>query len=63
MYVFFHLCTQFGRTSLSYACENGLGDVAQVLINKGATPDMTDYVSVNDKDNFSLVVDVLIRLP
>ena len=59
----FSPCTQFGRTSLSLACEKGLADVAQVLINEGATLDVTDSVSVDDKDNFSLVVDVLIQLP
>ena len=63
IYVFFHLCTQFGRTSLSLVCEKGLGDVAQVLINEGATLDVTDHVSVDNKDSFSLVVDVLKQLP
>ena len=63
IYVFFHLCTQFGRTSLSSACEKGLSDVAQVLINKGATLDVIDPVSVDDNDNFSFAVDVLKQLP
>lgn len=62
MYVFFHLCTQSGRTSLSWACEKGLGDVAQILINKGATLDVTDPVSVDHKDNFSFALDVLMQL-
>ena len=63
IYVFFLLCTQFGRTSLSLVCEKGLGDVAQVLINSGATLDVTDLVSVDDKDNFSFALDVLKQLP
>ena len=43
------LCTQTGRTPLSLACENGLSDVAQLLINKGANMDVTDKVSYYNK--------------
>ena len=39
------LYTQGGHTSLSLACENGLSNVAQLLINKGASFDVTDEVS------------------
>ena len=41
----YFLYTQFERTPLSWACERGLSDVAQLLINKGASFDMTDIVS------------------
>ena len=34
--------TQFRRTPLSWACENGHSDVARLLINKGASFDVTD---------------------
>ena len=34
-----------GNTPLLFACENGLSDVAQLLINKGASVDVTDEVS------------------
>ena len=37
--------TQDGRTPLLLACERGLCDVAQLLINKGASFDVTDEVS------------------
>ena len=37
--------TQFRRTPLSWACENGHSDVARLLINKGASFDVTDGVS------------------
>ena len=43
--------TQTGRTPLSWACENGLSDVAQLLINKGANFDVTDKVSYHNKKN------------
>ena len=36
---------QTGRTPLLLACENGLSDVAQLLINKGASFDVTNRVS------------------
>ena len=39
------LYTQSGCTPLSLACVRGLSDVAQLLINKGASFDMTDRVS------------------
>ena len=39
--------TQTGLTPLSWACKNGLSDVAQLLINKGANFDVTDKVSYN----------------
>ena len=41
----YFLYTQLGRTPLSLACERGLSDVAQLLINKGASFDVTDAVS------------------
>ena len=41
----YFLYTQFGRTPLSWACGSGLSDVAQLLINKGASFDVTDRVS------------------
>ena len=41
----YFLYTQFGRTPLSQACGSGLSDVAQLLINKGASFDVTDIVS------------------
>ena len=37
--------TQTGRTPLSWACVRGLSDVAQLLINKGASLDVIDQVS------------------
>ena len=43
--------TQTGHTPLSLACENGLSDVAQLLINKGANFDVTDKVSYHNKKN------------
>ena len=43
----YFLCTQLGRTPLLLACENGHSDVAQLLINKGASFDITDRVSYN----------------
>ena len=43
----YFLNTQTGRTPLLLACESGLSDVAQLLINKGASFDMTDGVSYN----------------
>ena len=42
---FYFLYTQNGHTPLSWACENGLSDVAELLINKGASFDVTDGVS------------------
>ena len=36
---------QEGCTPLLLACENGLSDVAELLINKGADVDVTDKVS------------------
>ena len=36
---------QEGYTPLLFACLNGLSDVAQLLINKGASVDVTDEVS------------------
>ena len=42
---FYFLYTQTGRTPLLLACESGLSDVAQLLINKGASFDVTDGVS------------------
>ena len=37
--------TKLGRTPLLLACESGLSDVAQLLINKGASFDVTYRVS------------------
>ena len=37
--------TQNGHTPLLLACEKGLSDVAQLLINKGASFDVIDEVS------------------
>ena len=39
--------TQNGHTPLLLACEKGLSDVAQLLINKRASFDVTDGVSYN----------------
>ena len=39
------LYTQDGRTPLLFACARGHSDVAQLLINKGASFDVTDGVS------------------
>ena len=36
---------QKGSTPLLFACIDGLSDVAQLLINKGASVDVTDEVS------------------
>ena len=41
--------TQTGDTPLSWACKNGLSNVAQLLINKGANRDVTDKVSYHYK--------------
>ena len=41
----YFLYTQDGHTPLSWACVRGLSDVAQLLINKGASFDITDEVS------------------
>ena len=43
----YFLCTQDRRTPLSWACVRGLSDIAQLLINKGASFDVTDRVSYN----------------
>ena len=43
MFIFFYI--QRGRTPLLSACVGGLSDVAQLLINKGASIDVTDVVS------------------
>ena len=43
---FLLFCThRTGRTPLSLSCENGHSDVALLLINKGASFDVTDRVS------------------
>ena len=42
---YYFLYTQDGRTPLLLACGSGLSDVAQLLINKGASFDVTDEVS------------------
>ena len=41
----YFLYTQTGRTPLLLACESSLSDVAQLLINNGASFDVTDRVS------------------
>ena len=41
----YFLYTQFGHTPLSWAYESGHSDLAQLLINKGASFDVTDRVS------------------
>ena len=42
----YHTCyMQEGNTPLLLACENGLSDVAQLLIKKGASMDVTNEVS------------------
>ena len=41
----YFLYIQDGHTPLSWACARGLSDVAQLLINKGASFDVTDEVS------------------
>ena len=41
----YFLYTQHGRTPFSWACESGHSDVAQLLINKGASFDVIDRVS------------------
>ena len=45
--------TQTGRTPLSLACMNGLSDVAQLLVNKGANMDVSDKVSYHNKNKLS----------
>ena len=53
----YFLYTQGGCTPLSLACARGLSDVAQLLINKGASFDVTDEVSyyfyINNLNNAS----------
>ena len=46
--------TQTGRTPLSRVCENGLSDVAQLLINKGANINVTDEVSYHNKNKLKI---------
>ena len=41
----------YTRTPLLLACERGLSDVAELLINKGASFDVTDRVSYYFKIN------------
>ena len=41
----YFLYTQLGCTPLSWACGSDLSDVAQLLINRGASFDVTDIVS------------------
>ena len=45
--------TQTGDTPLSWACENSLSDVAQLLIYKGANMDVTDKVSYHNKNKLT----------
>ena len=51
-----YIYTQTGRTPLSWACKNGLSDVAQLLINKGANMDVTDEVSYHDKNILNIII-------
>ena len=44
-YLFLSNVHQDGHTPLSWACQRGLSDVAKLLINKGASFDVTDAVS------------------
>ena len=46
--------TQTGRTPLSWACKNGLSNVAQLLINKGAHMDITDEVSYHNENKVNI---------
>ena len=41
----YFLYTQYGHTPLLLACDRGLSDVAQLLINKGASFDTAHKVS------------------
>ena len=43
--IFSYFCTQDGCTPLLCACDHGLSDVAKLLINKGASFNVTDGVS------------------
>ena len=43
MFIFFYI--QRGRTPLLCACAGGHSDIAQLLINKGASIDVADEVS------------------
>ena len=46
---YLHVCLiilQYGRTPLCWAAANGLSDVAQLLINKGASINVIDKVSI-----------------
>ena len=44
--ILFHICyIQEGNTPLLFACENDLSYVAQLLINKEASMDVTNKVS------------------
>ena len=45
--------TQTERTPLVWACKNGLSDVAQLLINKGAHMDVSDEVSYHNKNKLT----------
>ena len=45
IYLFLPVTIQEGYTPLLSACENGLSDVAQLLVYKGASIDVTDNVS------------------
>ena len=47
------LYTQYGRTPLSWACENGLNDIALLLIDKGADMDVTDEVSYHNESKLN----------
>ena len=59
----YFLYTQDGLTPLSLACGSGLSDVAQLLINKGASFDVTDEVSyylyINNLNSSSHFCDLL----
>ena len=56
------LCTQTGRSPLSWACESDLSEVAQLLINKGANLDIMDKVSFhNEKKIYLIQLDVQLQ--
>ena len=64
----YFLNTQDGCTPLSWACACGLSNVAQLLINKGASFDLTDKVSyyfyinnLNSASHFVIYLTVMRR--
>ena len=47
------VCTQTGLTPLIWACDRGLSDVAQLLINEGVNMDVTDEVSYHNTNKLT----------